>query len=88
MPELYVIEGNGRDHHHHHHADEVFTSWGQETVKTFTKEQIEGILKKLSEEPYHKEKGDCFLTKRELSIWENGIVLENRKAYDKNIRHV
>ena len=25
------------------------------------------------------------MTKRELSIWENGIVLENRKAYDKNI---
>ena len=37
-------------HHHHDHADEVFTSWGQETVKTFTKEQIEGILKKLSED--------------------------------------
>ena len=42
--------GCGHDHHHHHHADEVFTSWGQETVKTFTKEQIEGILKKLSED--------------------------------------
>ena len=41
--------GCGHDHHHHH-ADEVFTSWGQETVKTFTKEQIEGILKKLSED--------------------------------------
>ncbi len=41
----------GHDHdHEHHHADEVFTSWGQETVKTFTKEQIEGILKKLSED--------------------------------------
>lgn len=40
----------GHEHHHHHHADEVFTSWGQETVKTFTKEQIEGILKKLSED--------------------------------------
>ena len=40
----------GHDHHHHHHADEVFTSWGQETVKTFTKEQIEDILKKLSED--------------------------------------
>ena len=40
----------GHDHDHHHHADEVFTSWGQETVKTFTKEQIEGILKKLSED--------------------------------------
>ena len=38
------------DHEGHHHADEVFTSWGQETVKTFTKEQIEGILKKLSED--------------------------------------
>ena len=23
-------------HHHHHHADEVFTSWGEETVHTFT----------------------------------------------------
>ena len=42
--------GCGHDHHHHHHADEVFTSWGQETVKTFTKEQIEDILKKLSED--------------------------------------
>ena len=42
--------GCGHEHHHHHHADEVFTSWGQETVKTFTKEQIEGILKKLSED--------------------------------------
>lgn len=40
----------GHDHHHHHHADEVFTSWGKETVKTFTKEQIEDILKKLSED--------------------------------------
>ena len=42
--------GHDHDHEHHHHADEVFTSWGQETVKTFTKEQIEGILKKLSED--------------------------------------
>ena len=42
--------GCGHDHHHHHHADEVFTSWGQETVKIFTKEQIEDILKKLSED--------------------------------------
>ena len=42
--------GCGHDHHHHHHADEVFTSWGKETVKTFTKEQIEDILKKLSED--------------------------------------
>ena len=30
--------------HHHHHADDVFTSWGTETVKTYTKEQLEEIL--------------------------------------------
>ena len=32
------------DHHHHHHADEVFTSWGEETVKPFTEEQLHHIL--------------------------------------------
>ena len=32
------------DHHHHHHADEVFTSWGIETAKKYTKEEIEKIL--------------------------------------------
>ena len=36
--------------HHHHHADEIFDSWGRETPKKFTKEQIESILKTLSEE--------------------------------------
>ena len=33
--------------HDHHHADEVFTSWGMETVKKFTKEEIANILKQL-----------------------------------------
>lgn len=37
------------DHHHHHHADEVFTSWGRETVKKYTRENLEAILEKLSE---------------------------------------
>ena len=31
-------------HHHHHHADEVFTSWGAETPKTFTQADIDRIL--------------------------------------------
>jgi len=35
--------------HHHHHADEVFTSWGRETVKSYTKEEIEAILHTLSD---------------------------------------
>ena len=32
------------EHHHHHHADEVFTSWGVETIKKFTKEEIGAAL--------------------------------------------
>ena len=39
----------GCGHHHHHHADEVFTSWGKETVKSFDREEMEEILKELSE---------------------------------------
>lgn len=38
------------EHHHHHHADEVFTSWGRETIKTYTKEEISSILKTLEED--------------------------------------
>ena len=30
--------------HHHHHADEVFTSWGVETAKKYTIEEIKSIL--------------------------------------------
>ena len=40
--------GCGHDHHHHH-ADEVFTSWGRETIKKYTKENLEKILEELSE---------------------------------------
>lgn len=36
------------DHHHHHHADEVFTSWGRETIKAYTQEEIQKILDTLS----------------------------------------
>ena len=35
------------EHHHHHHADEVFTSWGTETTRKFTKDEIEHILEEL-----------------------------------------
>ena len=41
--------GCGHDHHHHH-ADEVFTSWGRETAKKYSREEIELILKQLSED--------------------------------------
>ena len=40
--------GCGHDHdHHHHHADEVFTSWGRETIKKFTREGLEKMLESL-----------------------------------------
>ena len=41
--------GCGQHHdHHHHHADEVFTSWGRETIKKFTREGLEKMLESLS----------------------------------------
>ena len=46
---------DGHEHHHHHHhhhhghdADEIFQSWGAETVKKFSKMEIQEILDKLS----------------------------------------
>ena len=34
--------------HDHHHADEVFTSWGLETTKSFTKDQLDNFLNQLA----------------------------------------
>ena len=45
--------GHDHDHHHHHghaghhHADDVFTSWGRETIHIYTKDQISNILTEL-----------------------------------------
>lgn len=36
------------EHEHHHHADEVFTSWGIETVHKFSRAELEDLLKLLS----------------------------------------
>ena len=41
--------GHDHDHHHHHHADDVFTSWGKETAHKYTEEELDLILKALSE---------------------------------------
>ena len=42
-------EEDGHHHHHHHHADEVFTSWGRETPKKFSREEIEKDLRALED---------------------------------------
>lgn len=40
------------DHEHHHHADEVFASWGVETSRKFTKEELERALTALGSGEY------------------------------------
>ncbi len=50
---IYHSHDHAHGHHHHHHgghdADEVFQSWGAESPRTYTDEEIAGILKTLSE---------------------------------------
>ena len=62
--------GCGGHDHHHHHADEVFASWGIETAKKYSREDIENALRELeNEEKYGmilRAKGivaseDCFI---------------------------
>ena len=46
-------EEHEHHHHHHHHghdADEVFTSWGEETPVAFSHNELDAILKKLCDE--------------------------------------
>ena len=48
-------EGHCCHHHHHHHghdADEVFTSWGIETARTYTRADIEHALDELESGKY------------------------------------
>ncbi|MBR2928249.1 MAG: GTP-binding protein [Oscillospiraceae bacterium] len=42
----------GHDHHHDHAADEVFTSWGTETAKKFSRGELEKILTALDSGEY------------------------------------
>ena len=39
-------------HHHHHHADDVFSSWGKETPKKFSKAALEEMLGRLDSGDY------------------------------------
>ena len=41
---------DGHHYHHHHHADEIFQSWGMETPKKFTEDELRGILAHLEDE--------------------------------------
>ena len=37
-------------HHHHHHADEIFTSWGMETPRKFSEDELKATLSALQDE--------------------------------------
>ncbi|MBQ0027045.1 MAG: GTP-binding protein [Lachnospiraceae bacterium] len=54
------------DHHHHHHADDVFTSWGHEGARKYTKAEVENILEELD---------DC--SKYGLIIRSKGMVQDS-----------
>ena len=57
------------DHdHHHHHADEVFTSWGRETARSYTTEEIKSALEALENE----EKYGMILRAKGIVAGENG----------------
>ena len=58
-------------HHHHHHADEVFTSWGKETPKSFTQADIARILTALDSGEYGK-----ILRAKGIVSGENGAWIE------------
>ena len=44
-------DDDDHDHeHHHHHADEIFQSWGMETPRKFSEEELRDILSKLEDD--------------------------------------
>ena len=49
-PDCHCHEHHHGHHHGHHHADDVFTSWGKETAKKYTKEQLVQALQALENE--------------------------------------
>ena len=61
-------EHDHEHHHHHHHADEVFTSWGTETTRKFTKDEIERILEELD----NSEKYDMILRAKGIVAGRDG----------------
>ncbi|MDE5860600.1 MAG: GTP-binding protein [Ruminococcus sp.] len=47
--ECHCHDHEHKEEHHHHHADEVFTSWGIETARPYTEEEIRNALEELSD---------------------------------------
>ena len=77
--------GHHHDHgHHHHHADEVFSSWGVETPRKYTEEEVQGILKELSDND------DCGIILRAKGIvpcTDGGWLHFDRVPEEYELRH-
>ena len=69
--------------HHHHHADEVFDSIGFETPKSFTEEQINGILDALSDE---EKFGFVLRSKGMVPAKDGGFIYFDYVPEEKNVR--
>ncbi|MED9820734.1 MAG: GTP-binding protein [Christensenellales bacterium] len=70
------------DHHGHHHADEVFTSWGVETVKAFGEQELSDILTALDGEAY----GVVLRAKGIIPCAEGGWLHFDYTPGEQNIR--
>ncbi len=50
--DVHCACGSEHHEHHHHHADEVFTSWGVETARTYSEDALQAILTELDSGKY------------------------------------
>ncbi len=75
--------GDGEHHHHHHHADEVFTSIGFETAKSYTKEQLEEILTKFDDNDTY---GIILRSKGMVYDKDGGFIYFDYVPEEKNVR--
>ena len=70
-------------HHHHHHADEVFTSIGFETAKSYTKEQINDILSKFDDNETY---GIILRSKGMVYDKDGGFIYFDYVPEERNVR--
>ena len=69
-------------HEHHHHADEVFTSWGAETPRKFTDEEIDAALTALDGGSY----GAILRAKGIVPAVDGGWIHFDYVPFEHNVR--
>ena len=76
--------GHEHEHHHehHHHADEVFTSWGAETPRKFTDEEIDAALTALDGGSY----GAILRAKGIVPAVDGGWIHFDYVPFEHNVR--